>query len=366
MEDDSNTSTVSTTPRTSATVTLNPPTTLPLTQSITRDSWCSEWMSLCKSRGLPWNNNHRRWAAPAAPLLELPEVLVTTSTHSEGSYAEFEDMEWKAYCSLAAVARMEEDDDAAVSTEVTACGPPLALKLSIHCSLPHTGIGSALFLNGQDAALIRASSIVDATGQVVLHMVNSQNVSFAILSGPGEIQGSVRQSKIIGSQQCSVAHCTTWIGPSGSPCASLSEYEKARLQAINGILPVATMVRGEGSYAEFEDVEWKAGSLAAVARMEEDGDAVAFTELMNCGAPVSINCPPPHIGSGSTLFLDGQDAALIQASIVDATGQNSQKVSFVIVSGPGEIQGSGSGNSKPSNNTPWHIAYHGLVRAVVL
>ncbi|CAJ1945568.1 unnamed protein product [Cylindrotheca closterium] len=74
MEDDSNTSTVSTTPRTSATVTLNPPTTLPLTQSITRDSWCSEWMSLCKSRGLPWDNNHRRWAAPAAPLLELPEV----------------------------------------------------------------------------------------------------------------------------------------------------------------------------------------------------------------------------------------------------------------------------------------------------
>ncbi|CAJ1944062.1 unnamed protein product [Cylindrotheca closterium] len=67
----------------------------------------------------------------------------------EGSYAEFEDMEWKA-CSRAAVARMEEDDGAAVSTEVATCGPPLALKLSIHCPLPHTGTESALFLNGQD------------------------------------------------------------------------------------------------------------------------------------------------------------------------------------------------------------------------
>ncbi|CAJ1939719.1 unnamed protein product [Cylindrotheca closterium] len=100
--------------------------------------------------------------------------------------------------------------DGTVSTEVTTCGPPLALKLSIHCPLPHTGTESALFLNGQDAALIRASSIPDATGQVVLHMANSQNV------------------------------------------------------------------------------EWKAGSLAAVARMEEAGDAVASTEVMNCGPPIAL------------------------------------------------------------------------------
>ncbi|CAJ1938453.1 unnamed protein product [Cylindrotheca closterium] len=88
-----------------------------------------------------------------APFIELFVDIASqgilplaTMVRGEGSYAaEFEDVEWKAYCSLAAVARMEEDDDAEVSTEVTTCGPPLALKLSIHCPLPHTGTGSALF-----------------------------------------------------------------------------------------------------------------------------------------------------------------------------------------------------------------------------
>ncbi|CAJ1954832.1 unnamed protein product [Cylindrotheca closterium] len=157
-----------------------------------------------------------------APFIELFVKIasqgikpVGTMVLGEGSYAaEFEDVEWKAYCSLAAVARMEEDDDVAVSTEVTTCGPPFALRLSIHRPLSHTGTESALFLNGQDAALIRAA---DATGQMVLHMANRKNVSFPIVSGPGEIQGSVRQSKIIQSQQCSVAHCKSRIGPSSSP-----------------------------------------------------------------------------------------------------------------------------------------------------
>lgn len=174
----------------------------------------------------------------------------------------------------------------------------------------------------------------------------------------------------------------SWDRTKGNTTRTIHAYSNAPFielfvnNASQGILPVSTMNLGAGSYAEFENVKWVAGTLAAVGRMEQDGDSVASTAIKTCGPPValklSLDCPSPHTGTGSALFLDGQDAALIRASIVDATGQvvhmaNSQNVSFAIVSGPGEIQGTGSGNPKSyeANNAPWHIAYHGLVRAVV-
>jgi len=174
----------------------------------------------------------------------------------------------------------------------------------------------------------------------------------------------------------------SWDRTKGNTTRTIHAYSNAPFielfvnNASQGILPVSAMNLGAGSYAEFENVKWVAGTLAAVGRMKKDGDSVASTAIKTCGPPValklSLDCPSPHTGTGSALFLDGQDAALIRASIVDATGQvvhmaNSQNVSFAIVSGPGEIQGTGSGNPKSyeANNAPWHIAYHGLVRAVV-
>jgi len=174
----------------------------------------------------------------------------------------------------------------------------------------------------------------------------------------------------------------SWDRTKGNTTRTIHAYSNAPFielfvnNASQGILPVSTMFRGAGSYAEFEDVKWEAGILSAVARIASDGDAVASTQVETCGPPVALklssDCPSPQTGTGSALFLDGQDAALVRASIVDATGQvvhmaNSENVSFAIVSGPGEIQGTGSGNPKSyeANNAPWHIAYHGLVRAVV-
>lgn len=174
----------------------------------------------------------------------------------------------------------------------------------------------------------------------------------------------------------------SWERTKGNTTRTIHAYSNAPFIELyvnnvsQGVLPVTTMNLGAGSYAEFENVKWEAGTLSAVARMDKGGDAVASTSIKTCGPPaalkLSLDCPSPHTGTGSALFLDGQDAALIRASIVDATGQvvhmaNTQNVSFTIVSGPGVIQGTGSGNPKSyeANNAPWHIAYHGLVRAVV-
>lgn len=69
--------------------------------------------------------------------------------------------------------------------------------------------------------------------------------------------------------------------------------------------------------------------------------------------------------------MDGQDGALIRAAIADDSGQAvtmaSHNVTFQVIKGPGVIQGTGSGNPKSYefNDANSHLAYHGLVRAIV-
>ena len=84
-----------------------------------------------------------------------------------------------------------------------------------------------------------------------------------------------------------------------------------------------------------------------------------------------IDAPSKTTGTGDTLLLDGHDAALLRASVVDASGNvmhlATDNITFTVLSGPGFVQGTGNGdphNQEP-NNAPWHTAYHGLVRAVV-
>lgn len=70
-------------------------------------------------------------------------------------------------------------------------------------------------------------------------------------------------------------------------------------------------------------------------------------------------------------MLDGHDAALLRASVVDDAGNvmhlATNNISFRVVSGPGFVQGSHNGDprSHVANNAAWHPAYHGLVRAVI-
>jgi len=134
------------------------------------------------------------------------------------------------------------------------------------------------------------------------------------------------------------------------------------------------MIQGPGSYAEWKDVPWERGSIIAIAR-DDSGKEVARTERTTNGKAsslsLSIDAPSAATGTGTSLVLDGQDAALLRAAVVDDAGRvmhhATNNISFRVVSGPGEVLGTHNGDTKciEPNNAPWHSAYHGLVRAVV-
>lgn len=86
---------------------------------------------------------------------------------------------------------------------------------------------------------------------------------------------------------------------------------------------------------------------------------------------LSLDAPNPASGTGSAVYLDGQDVALVRATVVDGSGavvgDSTANVTFAVTAGPGVIWGIGNGD--PSSHDPNHAAsrpaYHGLVRAIV-
>lgn len=142
-----------------------------------------------------------------------------------------------------------------------------------------------------------------------------------------------------------------------------------------GIRTVVPMVEGVGSYAEWETT-WETGSITAVARAANGTSLSQTTTRTNAqnsmSLQLSLDCPSEATGTGRSLFLDGQDVALVRATIVDSiTGQimhlATNNITFSVVSGPGIIQGTANGDPKSyqPHTSPSQTAYHGLVRAVI-
>jgi len=155
---------------------------------------------------------------------------------------------------------------------------------------------------------------------------------------------------------------------SSAPAVEL--FVNGKSQGMRAIRP---MLQGPGAYAEWTGVPWESGTLTAVAHVE--GKQVAQAERRTNGAATSlsltVDAPSAATGTGHALLLDGQDAALLRASVLDAAGNvvhlASNNISFRVVSGPGAVQGAHNGDphSHARNSAPWASAYHGLVRAVV-
>ncbi len=126
-------------------------------------------------------------------------------------------------------------------------------------------------------------------------------------------------------------------------------------------------------YCEW-NVSFVPGNLTAIA-LSETGALLGSDTRLTPEAPasvvLSVDAPALATGTGEALFADGQDVALVRASIVDQSGQlcsaASHNVSFAIVSGPGRVSGVGNGDpfSHEPNIGSSRLAYHGLVRAVV-
>ena len=126
-------------------------------------------------------------------------------------------------------------------------------------------------------------------------------------------------------------------------------------------------------YCEW-NVSFSPGNLTAVA-LSETGVVLSSDTRLSPGAPtavaLSIDAPSLATGTGEALFADGQDVALVRASLVDQSGRlcsaASHNVSFSVVSGPGRVVGVGNGDpfSHEPNAGSSRLAYHGLARVVV-
>lgn len=159
--------------------------------------------------------------------------------------------------------------------------------------------------------------------------------------------------------------------------ASVELFVNGKLQSAQALPIQPTGGDGIGTvqtWAQWNDIEWSAGNITAVARDAAGRRVAAHTRATN--GPVarlmlSLDAPSPKSGTGSKLLLDGQDAALIRASVLDASGQvvhnAANVITFAVVSGPGMLQGAHNGKNFQHGRSDANSveAYHGLARAVV-
>eukprot|EP00040_Diaphanoeca_grandis_P001426 m.18499 g.18499 ORF g.18499 m.18499 type:complete len:1036 (+) comp12050_c0_seq1:272-3379(+) len=128
------------------------------------------------------------------------------------------------------------------------------------------------------------------------------------------------------------------------------------------------------SYADWPKIMWKAGNATAHA-LDSTGKVLAtstrFTSGVATALTIGVDVPSVDTGTGTALVLDGHDAGMVRASIVDGNGRvvhmATNNVTFTIVSGPGQVVGAHNGDPSVHlpNHIPWHPAYHGLIRGVI-
>ena len=238
-------------------------------------------------------------------------------------------------------------------------------------------------------------------------LVTSQGACLDIYGGPGASLGSR-----VGAYRCDHGANQHWTiekdgsihsavtadsAPHGT-CLSTSPYNMLPVQesihvytdapfvellvngVSQGVQPVRSAIVGGPSWAQWDGIPFVAGNISAIAHASGYPNSVqtplATTTVHTSGKPVklqlTLDCPSPLTGTGSALLLDGQDAGLVRAAIVDDAGtvvQNANHtVTFRVISGPGRIVGVHSGD--PQSHEPTtsnsHSAYHGLVRGAVM
>ena len=167
-------------------------------------------------------------------------------------------------------------------------------------------------------------------------------------------------------------HWETSVGGSLRTVRVLTDLPKVELFLNNRSLGTVGVMWF--AWAEFENVTYVDGNLTATG-MDYEGKVLATCSRHSTGVATAlrldVDVPSNFTGTGTALVPDGQDAALIRASIVDDEGRlvnsASPNITFEIVSGPGRIIGVGNGDPTchEPNKATWRSAYHGLARAIV-
>lgn len=128
------------------------------------------------------------------------------------------------------------------------------------------------------------------------------------------------------------------------------------------------------SYATF-NVTYAPGTVTAQGLAADGATVLASHSRTSWGTParieLTVDVPSVTTGTGSAVYLDGLDVALVRATVVDSNGNvcadATTNITFAVTSGPGRVWGVGNGdpaNQQPSH-APWRSAYHGLARAIV-
>lgn len=146
---------------------------------------------------------------------------------------------------------------------------------------------------------------------------------------------------------------------------------------VNGA-PVGTPVSPAAGVASFPTVVFAPGTIEARALASDGATVLATHARHSWGAPVrlllSLDAPSLATGTGSAVYLDGADVALVRATVLDAAGNvvssgvgSTVNITFSVTDGPGLVVGCGNGDpaNLDPNDAPWKPAYHGLARAVV-
>jgi hypothetical protein len=163
-----------------------------------------------------------------------------------------------------------------------------------------------------------------------------------------------------------------------SPPAAVAVYTNApRAELLLNGRSLGECEMGFADYCEWNvSGSFVPGNLTAAA-LSEAGEVLSTDTSLTPGAParvlLSLDAPALATGTGEALLADGEDAALVRASIVDSEGRlcsaasDMSPVSFAVVSGPGRVLGVGNGD--PSSHEPnvasKRSAYAGLARVVV-
>ena len=129
-----------------------------------------------------------------------------------------------------------------------------------------------------------------------------------------------------------------------------------------------------GAPAVFYSVPFAPGVLVAQALAADGATVLASSSRASWGAPaallLTLDAPSPRTGTGSAVLLDGEDVALVRATVVDAQGNAcgdaENTVSFAVTAGPARIVGTHNGHpalGAPAS-APSVAAYGGLARGI--
>lgn len=157
---------------------------------------------------------------------------------------------------------------------------------------------------------------------------------------------------------------------------TITVYSNAPLVALelNGARvtqPQAISFFGQATFT----LPFTPGNLTAVG-LDHMGARLAQHSVLSPQGPtaslvLSLDAPSPETGTGTTLVADGEDVAMVRATLLDTGGHfaynAADNVSFRVVSGPGRIWATHNGDpaSDTPRDVPWHPAYKGLARAFV-